>query len=232
MIVKSVVPDIKDTILELRVQGKSDDQILATLLLPDNLDLFFSEAQMESEDAFTAVDHLDTINEAFRQLIAEEKALFAHPNPRGMSTKAKLGIAGAAVLSAGLFARWLSRREPSDFLMPSMRGLGRTRAVLPRDPCDWDQEATREIYRALGIRGKRIPADMHGEFWLDTWNVVIKRGGEGARIGKPRMFVRWNGKLYSVKNLRQNLCPAAMRAQVRRGRRTAAKQRRRQGRFY
>lgn len=118
MIVTSVVPEIKDTILELRAQGKSDDEILQVLLDPENIDLFFSEAEIEADTTFSVADHMDTINEAFRQLGKEEQALFSLKGARTLKTSTKLAIAGTAILSAGLLARWLGRREPTSFLMP------------------------------------------------------------------------------------------------------------------
>lgn len=117
MIVQSVVPIVKDAILELRELGKSDEEIRHVLMKADNLDMLFSEAEMEMDRKFGLVDHIETFEEAFRQVAQQDSALFAHPGARGMKTHTKLMIAGGAALAAGVLAYWL-RGDQTSFLVP------------------------------------------------------------------------------------------------------------------
>lgn len=97
---------------------------------------------------------------------------------------------------------------------------------LPTRPCKWDQSATRRIYQALGVSAKKLPKDMHGEFKIDGWSVIVKRGKTGGG-GIPRIFVRSGGRIVDVGRVRQALC----RVYLHRARNKAAKQRGTGGRF-
>ena len=98
---------------------------------------------------------------------------------------------------------------------------------LPSSPCKWSWHSTTDLYRALGVKGTKIPKGMHGEWNIDGWRVVVKRSGPEARGGKPRVFVKHNGKLVPAGRVRQALC----RTVVHRARKKAAAQRGSRGRF-
>jgi len=99
---------------------------------------------------------------------------------------------------------------------------------LPASPCAWPWWATDRIYQQLGIEGRRVPPNMHGEFKIDGWNVVVKRSAaKGSRSGKPRIFVRNNGDLVPAGRVRQALC----QLDVHRSRKRAAARRGPGGRF-
>lgn len=101
-------------------------------------------------------------------------------------------------------------------------------AKLPSSPCQWGwNSGTSRIYQALGIEGKKIPKSMHGEYKVDGWSVVIKRGKTGARVGTPRVFVRSGGELIPAGRVYQALCGRA----VFKARKKAAAQRGTGGRF-
>lgn len=85
----------------------------------------------------------------------------------------------------------------------------------------------RVIYQRLGIRSTKVPKDMHGEFNIDGWKVVVKRAGKDARGGKPRIFVRHNGDLIPAGRVRQALCSKDLY----RARRRATRARGPKGRF-
>ncbi len=97
-------------------------------------------------------------------------------------------------------------------------------AKLPKSPCMWGYtskygNATQRVREALGIKGTKIPRDMHGEFRVDGWNVVVKRGPAQRSRGKDwrgkerfynsskhRIFVRVDGRLIPVGRVHQALC--------------------------
>jgi hypothetical protein len=93
---------------------------------------------------------------------------------------------------------------------------------LPSSPCDWEQRATWRVYEKLGIKGKVIPKSMHGEFRIDGWDIVLKRSAAKGRSGRPRLFVRIDGRLVDLGRLRQTLC----RPDVHQSRKKAKRQKR------
>lgn len=97
-------------------------------------------------------------------------------------------------------------------------------AKLPKSPCMWGYtgkygNATTRVREALGIKGTKLPRDMHGEFRIDGWQVVVKRGPAKrsagswrgrerfAKSAKHRIFVRVDGRLIPVGRVYQALCP-------------------------
>lgn len=99
-------------------------------------------------------------------------------------------------------------------------------AKLPSQPCKWDQSASRRIYQALGLTANKLPKSMHGEFKIDGWSVIVKRGKTNGG-GVPRIFVRSGGRIVDVGRVRQTLC----RVYVHKARKKAAAQRGTGGRF-
>lgn len=88
---------------------------------------------------------------------------------------------------------------------------------LPPSACDWSAWSPKyggnpvdTIRARLGIKGTKIPRNMHGEYRIDGWNVVVKRGPtKGSRkSSKHRIYVRHNGDLIPAGRVRQALCKA------------------------
>jgi len=110
---------------------------------------------------------------------------------------------------------------------------------LPSSACDWHWRSVDpsqygspldRIREALGIKGTKIPQSMHGEFKIDGWNVVVKRGAAKparGRTAKHRIYVRYNGDLIPAGRVRQALCQTDLYT----ARRRAAKARGPKGRF-
>ena len=104
---------------------------------------------------------------------------------------------------------------------------------LPSSPCDWKwssqyRNPTDRVREALGIKGTKIPANMHGEYTVDGWRIVVKRAVKGKyKSSKHRIFIRHNGDLIPVGRVRQALC----RVDVHDARKRAARTRGAKGRF-
>lgn len=89
---------------------------------------------------------------------------------------------------------------------------------LPSSACNWQYGGSEGygnpvdvIRQKLGIKGTKIPANFHGEFRIDGWNVVVKRSPPGGgtrrtKSSKHRIYVRHNGELIPAGRVRQALC--------------------------
>lgn len=102
--------------------------------------------------------------------------------------------------------------------------MAKNKARLPHSPCMWAwnskyHRVTDRIREALGVKGSKLPRDMHGEYRIDGWNVVVKRGApktpglktwDGKQryvhSAKHRIFVRHEGRLIPVGRVYQALC--------------------------
>lgn len=116
--------------------------------------------------------------------------------------------------------------------------MARNSTKLPASPCNWGaynnagQNPVNLIRNALGIKGTKIPANMHGEWNIDGWKVVVKRHKPSTRkytshTAKARIFVRVNGELIPAGRVRQALC----RVDVHQSRKTARRHRGAGGKF-
>lgn len=110
------------------------------------------------------------------------------------------------------------------------------RTKLPTSACDWHYGGAGGygnpvdlIRERLGIKGTKIPRSMHGEYKIDGWNIVVKRGPtKGSRkSSKHRIFVRHNGDLVPAGRVRQALC----KTDIHHARKRAARSRGPKGRF-
>lgn len=96
---------------------------------------------------------------------------------------------------------------------------------LPSSACEWGgHDPLRLIYRRLGADGSKLPANLHGEWNIDGWKVVVKRSKAvaGKKTAKARVFVVHDGELIPAGRVRQALCGTALlrsrkRAERRRG---------------
>lgn len=88
---------------------------------------------------------------------------------------------------------------------------------LPSSACDWHYgggsgygNPVDVIRERLGIKGTKIPPNMHGEWNIDGWQVVVKRSPPKGRYksSKHRIYVRHNGELVPAGRVRQALCAA------------------------
>ncbi len=102
---------------------------------------------------------------------------------------------------------------------------------LPSSACQWDYSGTSIIRARIGVPGVKLPKTMHGEWTIDGWRVVVKRGSAPkpgkARTAKARIFVRVDGRLVPAGRVRAALC----RTKLHRSRKQAAKRRGAKGRF-
>lgn len=103
---------------------------------------------------------------------------------------------------------------------------------LPTSPCNWHYggpdgygNPVDVIRQKLGIKGTKIPADFHGEFRIDGWDVVVKRSPKTPeksrrwKSSKHRIYVRHNGELIPAGRVRQALCAADVHEARQRARR-------------
>jgi hypothetical protein len=86
---------------------------------------------------------------------------------------------------------------------------------LPSSACGWSGHPLAVIYRKLGgskaASRNALPPNLHGEWNIDGWKVVVKRSappsGRNTRTARARIFVRVDGKLIPAGRVRQALCP-------------------------
>lgn len=103
-------------------------------------------------------------------------------------------------------------------------------AKLPSSPCNWGcfpNNSLKRIYAVIGAKGTTVPKNLHGEWTIDGWHVVVKRAGSKAKGGKPRIFVQYEGRLVPAGRVRQALC----RLNVHRARKRAFLNRGAKGQF-
>jgi hypothetical protein len=104
---------------------------------------------------------------------------------------------------------------------------------LPSSACKWQSwsrdydDPVKTIRARLGIKGTKLPKNLHGEWNIDGWSVVVKRSfakttpsGQPIKTAKHRIFVRVDGDLIPAGRVRQALClddrlDAKRRAQAR-----------------
>ena len=97
---------------------------------------------------------------------------------------------------------------------------------LPRSACDWHGGPLTAIYRKLGgskaASRNALPPNLHGEWNIDGWKVVVKRSappsGRNTRTARARIFVRVGGELIPAGRVRQALCPGDRLRATRRNR--------------
>ena len=95
---------------------------------------------------------------------------------------------------------------------------------LPSSPCQWKgTNPMQRIYAALGVdpKSRVVPKTLHGEWTVDGWRVVVKRSApKSYHSGKPRIFVRHDGRLVPAGRVRQALCALDVHKARRRAKRT------------
>lgn len=89
---------------------------------------------------------------------------------------------------------------------------------LPTSACNWTWSPSKSgdgygnpvdvIREKLGIKGTKMPRDMHGTYRIDGWDIVVTRGARAGsrKSSKHRIFVRHNGRLIPAGRVRQALC--------------------------
>jgi len=101
---------------------------------------------------------------------------------------------------------------------------------LPSSACKWGgSEPLKLIRQRIGADGSKIPANLHGEWNIDGWKVVVKRSKAvaGRKTAKARVFVAHDGELIPAGRVRQALCGTDLF----RSRKFAARRRGKGGKF-